>query len=140
MTRKYMINLVISGQKLILSAGLGLGILMAATPPFIAAPALADVPTIVEAEARHRGDSTYDFTVTVLHATDGWDHWVDRWDILSPNGEVLDWRVILHPIKERPFTRRMRNVDLPPNTPHVYIRAHDVVHGLGPRYRVDLPR
>lgn len=75
-----------------------------------------------------------DFTVTVLHTDEGWDHYADRWQVLGPDGEVLGTRTLLHPHEhEQPFTRSLEGVAIPPDIDHVTLRAHDSVHGDGGR-------
>lgn len=107
----------------------------------LALPTWADAPAVVDAKAKHRGNNVYDFTVTVLHKDTGWEHYVDRWDVLTPNREFIKWRVLLHPHpNEQPFTRHLRKVQVPRNLTYVYIRAHDTVHGLSPLYRLELPK
>ena len=62
----------------------------------------------------------------------GWEHYADRWDVVSPDGEVLASRVLLHPHEnEQPFTRSLGGVAVPEGVTRVIIRAHDNVHGLG---------
>ena len=72
------------------------------------------------------------FTVTVQHADTGWDHYANRWEILSTDGKLLATRTLLHPhVDEQPFTRSLSNVQLPSGTQQVIIRAIDSKHGSG---------
>ena len=72
------------------------------------------------------------FTVTLEHADSGWDHYADKWEILSPAGENLGTRVLLHPhVTEQPFTRSLGNVRIPDGVEKVRIRGHDSIHGFG---------
>jgi hypothetical protein len=82
------------------------------------------------------------FTVTLRHADTGWDHYADRWQVLSESGDVLATRVLQHPhVDEQPFTRTLAGVALPAEVRRVRIRAHDSVHGEGgAEVVVDLPR
>ena len=43
-----------------------------------AAPALADEPTVVAAEATRATDGSWRFDVTVRHEDAGWEHHADR--------------------------------------------------------------
>lgn len=71
------------------------------------------------------------FDVTVAHADDGWEHYANEWQVLSPEGEVLGTRELLHPHEnEQPFTRSL-SVSIPPGLSAVVVRAGDLVHGYG---------
>lgn len=86
---------------------------------------------VVDATVESRGD-TYRFDVTLRHGDEGWDHYADRWEVLTPEGEVIDERTLHHPHEnEQPFTRSLRGVEVPDGTSRVRIRAHDSVHGYG---------
>jgi hypothetical protein len=82
------------------------------------------------------------FDVTVRHADEGWEHYADRWEVLSPAGELLAVRVLQHPhVDEQPFTRSLEGVQIPAGVDRVRIRAHDSKHGLGgAEVTVALPR
>ena len=56
----------------------------------------ADTADIVAGEAHQRSGGACDFSVTVAHPDSGWDHYVDRWEIIGPDGKVLGVRVLLH--------------------------------------------
>ena len=81
------------------------------------------------------------FDVTVRHADAGWSHYADRWEVLSPDGEVLATRVLAHPHdNEQPFTRSLTNVSIPEGLRQVTVRARDSMHGYGgDEVVVDLP-
>ena len=87
---------------------------------------------VIEATATRAADGTWSFRVTVAHDDEGWDHYADRWEVLSPEGDVLATRVLLHPhVGEQPFTRSLPGVVVPPGVERVRVRAHDSVHGYG---------
>lgn len=87
---------------------------------------------VVAAEAVREGDGTWRFRVTVAHADEGWDHYADRWQVLTEDGRVLGTRVLLHPHEnEQPFTRSLGGVAIPEDIDTVVVRAHDSVHGNG---------
>ena len=45
------------------------------------------------------------FNVTIKHNDLGWEHYVNKYEILSPSGSVLGTRVLFHPhVDEQPFT------------------------------------
>ena len=103
--------------------------------------AIAGEADVVAAEATRQGDGTWRFDVTVRHADTGWDHYADRWDVVAPDGTVLDTRVLLHPhVAEQPFTRSLAGVSIPEDVRQVTIRAHESVHGYGGiEMTLDLP-
>ena len=97
-----------------------------------AGAAWAGEADVVAAEAYRASDGTWRFDVTVRHDDTGWEHYADRWDVVSPAGEVLATRVLLHPHEnEQPFTRSLGGVAVPEGVTRVIIRAHDNVHGRG---------
>jgi hypothetical protein len=81
------------------------------------------------------------FAVTVEHADSGWDHFANKWDVLTTDGTVVASRELLHPHEnEQPFTRSLQDVKLPAGTKDVDVRAHDSVHGYGGQtIRVSIP-
>ena len=96
---------------------------------------------IVKADAKQERGGVYSFSATLRHADTGWDHYADAWEVLSPDGTVLGKRILYHPhVSEQPFTRGLAHVRVPEGISRVSIRAHDKVHGTGPRtLAVDLP-
>jgi hypothetical protein len=102
----------------------------------IAGPAHVETVTI-----RAEANGTYRFIVTVRHADEGWDHYADRWEILSPGGALLATRTLYHPhVEEQPFTRDLAGVSIPEDIHTVVVRAHDSVHGFsGMSQTVSLP-
>lgn len=109
---------------------------------FFAAPAAAGEADVLEVEILSSGGNTWSFTVTVEHADEGWDHYADAFEIVSPDGEVLAVRTLYHPhVNEQPFTRSLDNVTVPYGIDEVIMRAHDSVHGYGGKeVRVAVPR
>ncbi|MEO1018001.1 MAG: hypothetical protein AAFY56_09945 [Pseudomonadota bacterium] len=95
-------------------------------------PVWGGAADIVNAEISRNPNGDYDFTVTVRHADSGWDHYADRWDVITLDGETLGTRVLLHPHEnEQPFTRSLRGVAIPEGIVEVIIRARDSLHGYG---------
>ncbi len=86
--------------------------------------------------------SVCEFAVRVQHADEGWDHYADRWEVLTEDGRVLATRVLRHPhVREQPFERRLSAVELPAELERVRVRAHDSVHDFGgAELSVDIPR
>ena len=79
-----------------------------------------------------RPASVCQFTVTVKHDDSGWDHYANRFEIVSPEGDVLATRILRHPhVDEQPFTRSLARVRILHTVSDVQVRAGDLVHGLG---------
>ncbi len=86
---------------------------------------------VIDVVIKHSFDNVYNFDVTVKHQDEGWDHFANGWEVLSPERKVLAVRVLRHPhTKEQPFTRSMP-VQIPKGISEVIIRAHDSVHEYG---------
>lgn len=97
---------------------------------------------VVKVDAKKAGNNTYHFNVTVSHADTGWDHYADKWDVVSKDGVVYGTRILHHPhVGEQPFTRSLSGVGIPEGVKTVTVRAHDSVHKYGGKVvSVDLPR
>ena len=106
-----------------------------------AAAANAGEADVIAVKVRPAGDGLYSFDVTVRHTDEGWKHYADKWDVVSPDGSVLGTRTLYHPhVEEQPFTRSLSGVKIPADIDKVTIRAHDSVHGYGGKtVIVDLP-
>ncbi len=95
------------------------------------ATSLAGEADVLQAKATRSG-AKWSFSVTVQHADEGWDHFADRWEVLTLEGELLATRVLAHPhVGEQPFTRGMAGIEIPEGTKEVVVRARDSVHGYG---------
>ncbi|QFT74757.1 hypothetical protein [Ruegeria sp. THAF33] len=95
----------------------------------LAAPALADPPTVEQVRASATGD-TWRFDVTIRHPDTGWDHYADGWRVLDMDGNELGMRVLHHPHEtEQPFTRSLGGVVIPENVSQVQIQARCNVDG-----------
>jgi hypothetical protein len=96
-----------------------------------AGSAFAGEADVLQAKATRSG-AKWSFSVTVQHADEGWDHYADRWEVLTLEGELLATRVLAHPhVGEQPFTRGMGGIEIPEGTKEVVVRARDSVHGYG---------
>jgi hypothetical protein len=88
---------------------------------------------------RQAADGSYHFDVTLRHADAGWDHYADRWEVLTPEGEVIATRTLYHPhVDEQPFTRSLSGIKIADGVKQVVVRGHDSVHGYGGEKQVDL--
>lgn len=103
--------------------------LAALTQPFEVKAGEADV---VQVALTRSGDGTYQASVTVKHADEGWDHYANAWEVVAPDGTVLATRVLAHPhVNEQPFTRSLSGITIPEDIKEVRFRAKDSVHGYG---------
>ncbi len=110
----------------------------AAALVFTASLAFANIPGVLAVKATQSGD-LWRFDVTLQHADTGWDHYADGWGVYTPDGVKLGYRVLAHPhVNEQPFTRSLGSVAIPAGITQVIIRPHDLVHGDGPDFIVDL--
>lgn len=107
----------------------------------LTAPTRADEARVIEVRALPNGDGSYDFDVTLSHPDTGWEHYVDRWDVIGPDGKLLGKRVLYHPhVNEQPFTRSQR-VRIPAGVAQVSIRTHCKRDGDGKaQFKVELPK
>ena len=103
-----------------------------AATALVPAPAYAGEADVLAVEARKQGPGNWHFAVTVAHADTGWDHYADRFQIVTPDGTVLGTRVLLHPhVDEQPFTRSLGGVKVPDHIRAVSVRAGDTLHKFG---------
>jgi thiosulfate/3-mercaptopyruvate sulfurtransferase len=105
--------------------------------PIETRPGAGDAVTLADVlfvRARLQADGTWSFDVTVQHEDTGWEHYADRWEVLTPEGQVLTTRVLTHPhVNEQPFTRSQSGIVIPEGVTQVQVRAHDLVDGYGGR-------
>jgi len=97
-----------------------------------AGPALAGESKVTAVEVRAESSGSFNFSVTLRHADTGWDHYANRWEILTMDGKVLATRTLFHPhVDEQPFTRSLGGVVVPAGVTSVRVRSHDSFHGYG---------
>ncbi|UCG13351.1 MAG: hypothetical protein JSU72_02360 [Deltaproteobacteria bacterium] len=114
-------------------------VLLLLFPLMVAHAGEAEVITV---EVMKLGDSTYQFDVTVSHSDEGWNHYVNKWDVVGSDGTVYGTRTLYHPhVDEQPFTRSLPGVKIPKGITRVTVRAHDSVHEYGGKVvTIVLPR
>ena len=96
-----------------------------------AAPAPAGEADVLAVDVTATGEG-YRVAATVRHADEGWDHYADRFEVVTPAGEILGVRTLHHPhVDEQPFTRSLSGVVVPAGLDRVVVRARDSVHGYG---------
>ncbi len=100
---------------------------------------LADDVRIVD--VRVECPSSCTFAVTLEHADTGWDHYANRWDVMTLDDKLLGTRVLYHPHEnEQPFTRSLSGVTIPQGVSQVKVRARDKFHGYSSQeFLVDIP-
>jgi hypothetical protein len=98
-----------------------------AAPPAVASGDHADVIGIsVSGEP-----GSYRFSVTVRSPDTGCDRYADLWEVVSPGGQLIYRRVLLHSHSgEQPFTRSGGPVNIQPDET-VIVRGHMNVMGYG---------
>jgi hypothetical protein len=96
-----------------------------APPPAVASRDHADVISIsVSGEP-----GSYRFSVTVRSPDTGCDRYADWWEVVSPGGQLIYRRVLLHSHSgEQPFTRSGGPVDIQSDET-VIVRGH--MNGMG---------
>jgi hypothetical protein len=86
-------------------------------------------------------DRRCEIEVTVQHEDEGWDHYVDRWELLSDAGVKFAVRELAHPhVDEQPFSRSLKDVQIPDGVYEFQVRAHDSVHGYGGKEKTGIIR
>lgn len=104
-------------------------------------PATAGGANVEKVAVRASSGGSYRFDVTVRHGDEGWQHYADAFEIVTPDGKVLGTRILYHPhVNEQPFTRSLTGVRIPAGITEVVIRARDKPHGFGGKdKKVKLP-
>ncbi len=93
--------------------------------------AFAGKVNVVDVKILKTGAGEWRFDVSVQHNDEGWEHYANRWDVVTLDGKVLGSRILHHPhVEEQPFTRSAI-VKIPSNIKKAVVRANDSVHGLG---------
>jgi hypothetical protein len=107
--------------------------------PVVSVAGKADV---INVDVKPEDKNHFHFAVTVQHADEGWQHYVDRWEVTTVEGGVLATRTLYHPhVDEQPFTRSLSGVEVPVAVSEVVVRARCSIHGYGGiTIRVKLPR
>lgn len=101
----------------------------------------ADEPSVLDVAVNANEDGTYSFNATVAHRDEGWKHYADKWEIVTPEGQVIVERILFHPhVDEQPFTRSLSRVVVPIGVSEVTVRAYCNLTGVGSRtFTVKLP-
>ena len=73
-------------------AGLVIGSLASVTTPVV-----AEQTSVLDATATANADGTYSFSATLSHRDEGWSHYANKWEVLTPQGAVIGTRTLFHP-------------------------------------------
>jgi len=99
---------------------------------FYSVNGISNEADVLKVDVNKINTATYHFDVTVLHKDTGWDHYVNKWDIVDLQDNVLATRILYHPhVNEQPFTRSLSDIHIPENIKTVKVRAHDLIHEYG---------
>jgi len=94
--------------------------------------AFADSADVVAVNVKQANGGKYDFSVTVSHGDEGWEHYANVWQVLGADGSLYGERILLHPhVAEQPFTRSQSGIAIAEGIEQVIVRAGDSVHGFG---------
>jgi hypothetical protein len=92
----------------------------------------AEKADVLYIEIKNEGNTRYSFTVTIQHNDSGWDHYADRWEILTLDEKILAARILRHPhLHEQPVTRSLDFIPIPEITESIIVRAHCSRDGYG---------
>jgi hypothetical protein len=117
------------------------GLVVVAVQCLLSGSLQAGEADILGVEVQRSDDGTYTFKATVQHGDTGWEHYADRFDIITSDGRILGTRTLYHPhVDEQPFTRNLTGVLIPGGVNKIIVRARDSVHGYGGKtLEVELP-
>ncbi len=93
--------------------------------------ATTNTAKVLKVEATGEANN-YTFAVTVSSPDTGCDRYADWWEVITPDGELLYRRVLLHShVDEQPFTRTGGTVAIEPQQ-EVVFRVHMYSDGYSP--------
>jgi len=115
-------------------AAFAVSMLIAGVAPAGEADVIAVKPT------REAGDR-WRFDVTLKSNDRGWEYYADAFEVLTPEGQLLGRRILLHPHEtEQPFTRELTGVKIPAGVRSVVVRARHKPRGYdGATLTIKLP-
>ena len=92
----------------------------------------SDKAEVIFVSASQQFDGKWCFKTSVKHNDEGWDHYANGWEILDAKGNLLWERPLTHPhVNEQPFTRRLCDVQISPETTELIVRAKCNKHSYG---------
>jgi hypothetical protein len=88
-------------------------------------------PDVLEAELEPSGDG-WRLSATISSPYDSPDRYADAFRVLTPDGEELGVRELLHDhADEQPFTRSLDGLEIPDDVAEVIVEGRDQEHGWG---------
>lgn len=101
------------------------------TQPAIAKSENNSTAQITQVQATGEANN-YTFAVTISSPDTGCDRYADWWEVITPEGELLYRRVLLHShVDEQPFERTGGKVNITPEQ-EVIVRVHMSIDGYSP--------
>lgn len=93
----------------------------------------ARFPDVVGATLESTGDGTFTVSATLCSAYDTPERYADAWRVLTPSGDVLGVRELLHDhANEQPFTRSLNEpITIPDDVDTVVVEGRDQANGWG---------
>jgi len=106
-----------------------------------AACALAGEADVIAVKPTREAGGRWRFDVTVKSNDRGWNYYADAFEVLTPEGQLLGRRILLHPHEtEQPFTRELTGVQIPAEVKRVVVRARHKPRGYdGATLTIALP-
>ncbi len=99
--------------------------------PALATTEISSTAKVLQVEATGKPNN-YTFAVTVSSPDTGCDCYADWWEVITPEGELLYRRILLHShVKEQPFRRTGGVVNIQPQQ-KVIVRVHMFPDGYSP--------
>lgn len=88
-----------------------------------ALPAAGHSGEVVAAKVTPLGGGAYRLAATIRHGDTGWGHFINGFEVLTPDGRLLVRRVLYHPhVDEQPFTRSSARFIVPAGVTSVTVR------------------
>lgn len=89
-------------------------------------------PDVVDVEVHAGQGGSFTFEVTLSSPYDSAERYADAFRIVTPDGETLGVRELLHHhANEQPFTRSLTGVRVPDDVRTVVVQGRDQEHGYG---------
>lgn len=120
---------------------LAAAVLIAASALVTADTDVQRFPDVVGVDVHAADANRYSFAVTISSPYDSPERYADAFRVLTPGGETLGVRELLHHhANEQPFTRSLDNVTVPEDVQRVVVEGRDLEYGYGgATMAVDLP-
>lgn len=93
----------------------------------------ADFPDVVDVDLEAVDQREFEVAVTLCSAHDTPERYADAWRVMTPDGEVLGVRELLHHhANEQPFTRSLAEpIEVPDGVERLVVQGRDLANGWG---------